>query len=268
MKKLISRDSPDILKEIVEKKETRVSQSKITVPVHNLLSKIDQTGIPLNFAGCLMGDSLRVIAEIKKASPSKGIFRAQLDVSDLSHTYVQNGAAAVSVLTNEDHFMGSIEDLAEVGEVVHPKGIPVLRKEFIFDEYQIYEARAFGADAILLIVSMLSESQIREFMELANSLYLQCLVEIHDEHELEIAVNCGAEVIGINNRNLRSFRTCISVTENLAPKIPSNAIIVSESGISTKEDAETVFRAGATAILVGESLVTAPDAGQALRALL
>ena len=265
---MINRNSPDILKEIVEKKETRVSQRKVILPVATLLSKINQTGIPLNFAGRLMGESLRVIAEIKKASPSKGIFREQLDVCELSSTYVQNGAAAVSVLTNEDHFRGSIEDLAVVGETVHPEGVPVLCKEFIFDEYQIYEARAFGADAVLLIVAMLSESQIREFMELANSLYLQCLVEIHDEHELEIAMNCEAEVIGINNRNLHSFETSIAVTENLAPKIPKDTIIVSESGISTKKDAERVFRSGAGAILVGESLVTASDAGQALRSLL
>ena len=265
---MISKDSPDILKEIVKEKEIRVSQRKIALPIANLRSKVDRTSIPFNFAGRLMGNSIRVIAEVKKASPSKGIFRDELDVCELSSTYVQNGAAAISVLTNEDHFMGSIEDLAEVSETVHPNGVPVLRKEFIFDEYQIYEARAFGADAILLIVSMLSESQIGEFMDIANSLYLQCLVEIHDEDELEIAVNCGAEVIGINNRNLHSFKTSISVTENLAPKIPGNAIIVSESGIATKNDAERVFRAGAAAILVGESLVTAPDAGQALRSLL
>ena len=265
---MIRSDSPDILKEIVEKKEARVNEQKIALPINKLQSKIDLARIPLNFAGCLMGESLRVIAEIKRASPSKGVFRAKLDVSKLASIYADNGAAAVSVLTNEDHFKGSIEDLASVSETVYPKGVPVLRKEFIFDEYQIYEARAFGADAILLIVSMLQESRIREFMDLADSLWLQCLVEIHNEHELEIAVNCGAEVIGINNRNLHSFETTLSITEYLAPKIPQGTIVVSESGISSKEDVERVSQAGAGAILVGESLVRAPDAGHALKSLL
>ena len=158
--------------------------------------------------------------------------------------------------------MGSIEDLAEVSETVHPDGVPVLRKEFIFDEYQIYEARAFGAEAILLIVSMLSESQIREFMDIANSLYLQCLVEIHDEHELEIAVNCGAEVIGINNRDLRTFKTDLSVSLNLARDIPEGKIIVSESGINSTKHLDQLDVVGIDAVLVGEALVTSPDIGR------
>ena len=202
-----------------------------------------------------MGNSPRVIAEVKKASPSKGLFVRNLDVPKLANSYAENGAAAISVLTNEDHFQGSIDDLAQVSETVRSAGVPVLRKEFIFDSYQIYEARAYGADAILLIVSMLEKSQ------------LQCLVEVHDQLELEIALDIGSEVIGINNRNLRTFETTLNTTEELAPKVPLGKIVVSESGISNKDDIKRVQEAGAHAMLVGESLMRSGDPGKALKAI-
>ena len=142
-----------------------------------------------------------------------------------------------------------------------------MRKEFIFDPYQIYEARAFGADAILLIVSMLDRSQIKEFMELASSLWIQCLIEVHDEEELHIAIDCGADIIGINNRDLKTFETTLETTETLAPLVPSGTIIVSESGISNRGDVDRVMAAGAGAILVGESLVRSSDPSGQLREL-
>ena len=157
--------------------------------------------------------------------------------------------------------------MKSVSDIVHPYGIPVLRKEFIFDPYQIYEARAFGADAILLIVSMLNPRQIEEFMELASSLWIQCLVEVHDEIELRVAIDCGAEIIGINNRDLKTFETTLKTTESLAPLVPPGTIIVSESGISNRSDVDRVMASGAGAILVGESLVKSSDPSGQLKEL-
>ena len=181
---MTSPEIPDILKEIIDIKRERVLERKKTFSISKIENLISEAPYPLNFAGRLMGNSVRIIAEIKRASPSKGVFRDDLDILDLAVKYAESNVAAISVLTNEDHFHGSIEDMKSVSDIVHPYGIPILRKEFIFDPYQIYEARAFGADAILLIVSMLNPSQIEEFMDLASSLWIQCLVEIHNETEL------------------------------------------------------------------------------------
>lgn len=265
---MINSNTPDILRTIVESKRSRVEMSKSLHSYSDLEDIIQEAHVPLNFAGRLMGNSPRVIAEVKKASPSKGLFVRNLDVPKLANSYAENGAAAISVLTNEDHFQGSIADLAQVSETVRSAGVPVLRKEFIFDSYQIYEARAFGADAILLIVSMLEKSQLLEFMEIAKSIWLQCLVEVHDQLELEIALDIGSEVIGINNRNLRTFETTLNTTEELAPKVPLGKIVVSESGISNKDDIKRLQEAGAHAMLVGESLMRSGDPGKALKAII
>ena len=264
---MTSPEIPDILKEIIDVKRERLLERKKTYSISKIKDLILDTPYPLNFAGRLMGSSVRIIAEIKKASPSKGIFREDLDILDLAVKYAENDVAAVSVLTNEDHFHGSIDDMNSVSDIVHPYGIPVLRKEFIFDPYQIYEARAFGADAILLIVSMLDRSQIKEFMELASSLWIQCLIEVHDEEELHIAIDCGADIIGINNRDLKTFETTLETTETLAPLVPPGTIIVSESGIANRGDVDRVMASGAGAILVGESLVRSPDPSGQLREL-
>ena len=264
---MINSDAPDILKDIVELKRARVEERKKAfslLELENLISKAEK---PLNFSGRLMGDGIRVIAEVKRASPSKGVLKEGLDAANLARAYAENGAAAISVLTNEDHFKGSIDDMVTAHSAVFTLGVPVLRKEFIFDPYQIYEARAFGADAILLIASMLDEQQIREFMGIARSIWIQCLVEVHNELELEKAVHCNADIIGINNRDLHTFDTTLEITERLAPLVPYGNIIVSESGISDREDVKRVESAGAKAILVGESLVRSADPGKALRAL-
>ena len=265
---MINPDTPNILKEIVQIKQERLKARKREIPRQEVESLISSRERPLNFSGCLMGDSVRVIAEIKRGSPSKGVFSKGIKASELAAVYAENGAAAVSVLTNEDHFYGSIEDLLEVHNEVYQSGVPVLRKEFIFDPYQIYEARAYGADAILLIVSMLDKDQLIDFTNIATSLWMQCLVEVHDEKELELAVESGAEIIGINNRDLRTFNTTLETTEILAPKVPPGKILVSESGISDKSDIKRVMKAGVGAVLVGESLVTADDPAIALRNLL
>jgi indole-3-glycerol phosphate synthase len=262
--------TPDILKKIVANKRREVEQLKLDHPLQELRQRIESEGhpSPLNLAGALMGDDVRVIAEVKKASPSKGLLRQDFDPATLAKTYAENGAAAVSVLTDADFFQGSISHIEEVRRGLGEHRLPILRKEFIVDPYQVYEARAYGADAILLIVSVLTPAELGDLMSLAGDLWLQCLVEVHDEDEVRIALDAGAEIVGINNRNLHTFVTDLSVTERLAPLVPPGMIVVSESGIDSRDDVIRVGRAGAHAVLVGEALVTAADPGERLRGLL
>ena len=260
--------APGILKEIVAAKRREVERLKVEVPVSRLEERIEARAPTLNLAGSLMGDTVRVIAEVKKASPSRGLLRAVFDPVSLASSFADNGAAAISVLTNAEHFQGSVEHLEAVHDAMHPRGVPVLRKEFIFDPYQVYEARAYGADAILLIVAILTPDSLMELMDLARRFWMQCLVEVHDEKELRTALGAGAEIVGLNNRDLRTFKADLGVTERLASLVPRDRIIVSESGISNREQVESMGRAGANAVLVGEALVTARDPGEKLRALL
>jgi len=257
-----------MLDEIVEHKKLELEEAKSDKSEADLLRLIGKRNPPLNFSGALMGERTRIIAEIKKKSPSKGHFNSSFGHKDLAFKYVNNGAAAISVLTNKKYFDGSIGDMADVIDLVTTYRIPVLRKEFIVDPYQIYESRAYGADALLLIVSILGLNKLVEMLKLADSLWMQCLVEIHTEGELNIALESGAEIIGINNRDLKTMTTNISTTEKLAPLIPKDKIIVSESGINSYADIERVKQAGANAVLVGESLVTSEDPGLALSELI
>ena len=261
-------DTPDILKKIVHVERQRVDRCKADEPLSELTRRIAAQSPPLNLAGALLGDGVRVIAEVKKASPAAGAIRPDADPAQLAATYADAGAAAISVLTNMDHFQGSLEDMATVRKVVNPRGLPVLRKEFIFDPYQVYESRAYGADAILLIVSILTPQSLSELMALAQEFWMQCLVEVHDEHELVVAIDAGAEIVGINNRDLHTFTTDLAVTKRLASEVPDGRIVVSESGIRTRADVERVRSAGAQAVLVGEALVSAADPGATLRELL
>ena len=254
----------DILQKIVKVKRVEVERLKVEVPIIELEQRIEAQHPTLNLAGALFGDSVRIIAEVKKASPSKGLLREDFDPKWLAKTYADNGAAAISVLTNADHFQGSIEHLNEVHTVANPRKIPVLRKEFIFDEYQVYEARAYGADAILLIVAMLTPEKLRSLMVLSQKFWMQCLIEVHDEEELKVALDVGAEIVGINNRDLRTFTTNLAVTERLASRVPFGAVVVSESGISNRDHLRRIKAAGAHAALIGEALVTAPDVGAKL----
>jgi indole-3-glycerol phosphate synthase len=264
---VIKSETTGILKEIVEVKQQEIERLKLEVPIIQLERGIKAQKPLLDFAQALRGDTVRIIAEVKKASPSRGVLRPDFDPVALATTYADNGAAAISVLTNADHFQGSIQHLDAVCGVAHPRGVPVLRKDFIFDPYQVYEARAYGADAILLIVAILTPARLRELRELATQLQMQCLVEVHDEEELKAALEAGAEVIGINNRDLRTFKTELEVTERLAPLIPEGKTIVSESGISNRSHIQRIRKAGAHAALIGESLVTAPDMSAKLREL-
>ncbi|MFL2804139.1 MAG: indole-3-glycerol phosphate synthase TrpC [Dehalococcoidia bacterium] len=265
---MIKSNSPNILKEIVDAKKLRLEEQKKTLSLFDLEQTIKASDYPLNFSGNLMSNQIQIIAEIKKGSPSKGDFNLQLSVTDLAEIYSANGASAISVLTNEDHFLGDINDLKLAHEVAYKNRIPVLRKEFIFDPYQIYESRAYGADAILLIVAMLDHSHLTELMEISKSLWVQNLVEVHDENELQIALECGAEIIGINNRDLRTFNTTLETTKNLANMVPRETILVSESGFKNKLEIDSVKSYGVNAVLIGESLVVSDNPAEKLRDLL
>lgn len=197
-----------------------------------------------------------VIAEIKRASPSKGLLCPDFDPRRLARAYRRGGAAALSVITDEPFFQGSLEYLAAVRAEVD---LPLLRKDFLLDPVQLEEARAFGADAVLLIVAALPPEELRELLLYARRLELSALVEVHDEEELETALSAGAQIIGINNRNLRTFEVSVETTLRLLPRIPPGRVVVSESGLSDPETLKLLARAGATAFLIGEALVTAPD---------
>ncbi len=212
------------------------------------------------------GASLACIAEVKKASPSKGVIRSDFEPVRIARQYAAAGAAAISVLTDVQYFQGSLDYLVQIRAAVD---IPVLRKDFIIDEYQIYEARAAGADAILLIVAAIPDAgRLRAYRELAEELGMAALVEVHSAPELALAVAGGAGIIGINNRDLRTFTVSLDVTVSLAPSAPPEAILVAESGVATRSDCDRLAAAGARAVLVGESLVRRDDPGLALRDLL
>ncbi len=257
---------PSILDKIVKKKREELDAARRKAPLGALQDAIAARPAALDFAAALRADGISLIAEVKKASPSKGLLREDFRPIDLAATYVANGASAVSVIT-DGHFLGEPSHLTAVKESGASGNAPVLRKDFLFDHYQIYEARAIGADTYLVIVDILTPSQLSELIDLGRSLGMTPLVETHDEGEIEIAVECGAEVIGINNRDLHTFVTDLATTERLAPCIPAGKVTVSESGISTPDDLARLRPYGVDAVLVGEALVTAEDTASKVRSL-
>ena len=257
---------PSILDEIVAAKCVELAESKSQVSLTNLESVAANQPRPLNLSGALLGGGVRLIAEVKKASPSRGLLMPDFDHLKLAETYANNGAAAISCLTDL-RFQGELAHLQQIKETGASQRVPVLRKDFIFDPYQVVETRAAGADALLLIVAILEPTQLKELLDAAQAHWMQCLVEIHDEGELETAINAGAEIIGINNRDLHTFTTDLAVTERLAPLVPKGKQIVSESGIFTQERLRRLDRLRVNAALVGEALVTAPDIAGKVREL-
>jgi indole-3-glycerol phosphate synthase len=258
--------TPSILDGIVADKRAEVARQKEAVSLNDLDQRIAAQQTPLNFSRALSGRGVQLIAEVKKASPSRGLLCPDFDPVRIAGTYASNGAAAISVLT-DPRFEGELDHIVQIKQSGVSQRAPVLRKDFIFDPYQVYEARAIGADALLLIVAILTPAQLNELLALARQFWMQCLIEVHDRIELQIALDAGADIIGINNRDLRTFNTDLSVTERLVPLIPRGRIIVSESGISTREDLRSLGDLGVDAVLVGEALVTAPDIGVKVREL-
>jgi len=254
-----------MLDKIIAQKREEVEQRKKVATITYLQQRIAQQKPTLDLALALKGDHVRMIAEVKQASPSRGMLSPNFNPIELAQTYAEGGAAAISVLTEENYFMGSVEHLAAIKKVV---GLPLLRKDFIFDLYQVYESRAYGADALLLIIAILSQEQLKEFVSLSHSLGLRCLVEVHNEGEVERAVLSEAEIMGINNRDLNTFVADINTTRRLRPLIPKGKIVVSESGIKSRRDMEKLRKWGVDAVLVGEALITASDVLAKMRELL
>ncbi len=250
------------LKKIIAVKEEEVARLRNGMSLPELRERAIGMPAGRNFRGAIAAGTCTVIAEVKKHSPSLGSLREDLDPCETASLYEKNGAAAISVLTDRSFFHGAPEYLTEIGKTVK---IPVLRKDFIIDVHQIYESKLLGADAVLLIARLFTGKKLRQFVDLALSLAICPLVEVHGTEDLGIALNAGAEVIGINNRDLKTFATDIGNTLRLVPHIPPDKIVISESAIRTREDIIRLTGAGVRAFLIGEALVSAADPGQKLR---
>ena len=255
----------DILTKIVAHKAVRLAASKQQKSLADLRAEVLPSAEPHRFIAALQGEGINIIAEIKRRSPSKGIIRADFDPEAIAANYTANGAACISVLTEEDYFDGSLEYLAAVRVVT---GLPLIRKDFIFDEYQIFEAAQVGADAILLIAAMLEPVQLNDLMQAAYGLGLDVLVEIHDREEAEKVLPFDVRLLGVNNRNLRSFETSLDTSIQLASELPKSLTLVSESGIRTRADIGLLRSAGFHAFLIGEEFMRAENEGAALKSLL
>lgn len=255
----------EILATIAEHVRGVVERRRRETPLEALRDRPLFAAPTRGFARNLRGIERRIIAEVKKASPSKGLIRADFDPVAIARDYAAGGAGAISVLTEERFFQGSLLYLEQIRNAV---AIPLLRKDFMLDQYQIEEAKAYGADAVLFIAAMLDTGLMREMRERATELSLDTLIEVHTEQELEAAVAVGAQLIGINNRDLRTFDVSLSATERLAPLLPAHIPAVCESGIDSLEQIRRVERLGIHVFLIGESLMRAPEPGKKLSELL
>jgi len=234
-------------------------------PLSQIHEQMSQAPSALDAYGALLGEQMKVIAEVKRSSPSKGELSTIADPAALAEQYQEAGASVISVLTEERRFKGSLADLVAVRARVT---IPILRKDFMVDEYQFFEARAYGADVVLLIVAALSKSQLRDFYDVATELGMASLIEVHTADELERALEISPQIVGVNSRNLKTLEVNQEAFADLIPRIPPSLIRVAESGIASRADVEFAQNAGANAILVGEALVTSGDPKLAMRKLL
>jgi indole-3-glycerol phosphate synthase len=262
----VTQKTETILDRIVTGKREELAAAKAAVPLPEMRRAASDAPSVRPFRAALAGAGVSLIAEVKKASPSRGLLRPDFDAVHLATQYCDAGAAAISVLTDAKYFQGSLDHLRAVREAL-PESPPLLRKDFLFDEYQLYEARRHGADAVLLITAILEDSALRGLIETSATLGVDALVEVHDEAELERALSAGAMVIGINNRDLRTFEVDMTTTERLAPLAPEGTTVVAESGIFTRDDVRRLEKGGAHAVLIGEALVTAPDPAAKIREL-
>jgi indole-3-glycerol phosphate synthase len=261
-----------ILDNIVSTRRRKLEETRLAVPLKRVQQMAEAREERRDFASALgPGASLgapaglRVIAELKRASPSRGLLQQHYCCREIALGYASAGASALSVLTEEQHFLGSLQDLNEARQAVE---IPVLRKDFILESYQVYESVAAGADALLLIVAALPEYDLRSLLDLCHQLRIAALVEVHTEAELDQAVAAGAKIIGVNNRNLKTLEVNMETSFQLRAKIPRGSLAVSESGIKTAADLWHIREAGFNAVLIGERFMTQPDPGQALHGLL
>lgn len=258
-----------ILDEIFAHKSREVANRKKALPLQEVRAQADQSPEPLDFVQALrrnQGPKPALIAEVKRASPSRGLIAAEFDPLNLARLYQENGASAISVLTDERYFLGSLESLCQIA--VLELGVPLLRKDFILDPYQVYESRAAGADAILLIAACLDDTLLKDLHSLSRALGMAALVEVHTREELErVLPLLNPDLVGINNRNLHDFSVDLDTTLRLRPMIPEEVCVVAESGIHGEEDLERLASAHVDAILVGEALVAAADTASMVKRL-
>ena len=244
-----------VLKQIIHDKKKLVEDNKEKISTQELKNKALEVGKPLDFKKIFNNENIALIAEIKRSSASAGDILPNLNLGKITNTYIDGGVSAISILTEKTRFGGSVDDLKDVSEICKKHNIPVLQKDFIFDVYQVYEGAINGASAALVIVSILNEKELNEIIQACFKLSITPLVEIFNEIELKLAIDNGAEVIGINNRNLNNLETSLKVFEDLAPKVPNDKILISESGMKTMEDVQLMSEQGADAVLVGESIL-------------
>ena len=259
-------EAKSILAQIVERRRESIAHRKRVLPDVALKIAVEKKSTPVrDFAAALTQDQLNVIAELKKASPSRGLLRADYQPAKVAPELEAGGAAALSVLTEEDFFQGSLADLKDVVKSTH---IPILRKDFIVDPWQVWEARAANADTFLLIVAILDDSELHDLLQLGRHLGMEALVEAHSREELKRAIEAGAKIIGVNNRDLKTFEVKLETSLELAELIPDECIAVSESGIRTHDDLRRLRKAGFDAFLIGEYLMTKPAPAAALAGIL
>ena len=246
-----------ILDDIVEKRREQLEREKENFPLEDMKEMaLNSRRVSLDFKAALKADGISIISEVKKASPSRGIISEDFRPTEQAKAYEEAGADAISCLTEEHFFKGADKYLADIRASVN---LPILRKDFIFDEYQIYEAKVLGADAVLLIAAILSEEELIKLSRLAASLGLFCLTEVHNEEELQKVVRCKCDIIGINNRDLKTFHVDMNTTKRLAKLVPYDAVLVSESGMKNGNDIKEVKEYGADAVLIGETLMRSGD---------
>lgn len=246
-----------ILDDIVEKRREQLEREKEKFPLEDMKEMaLNSRRVSLDFKAALKADGISIISEVKKASPSRGIISEDFRPTEQAKAYEEAGADAISCLTEEHFFKGADKYLADIRASVN---LPILRKDFIFDEYQIYEAKVLGADAVLLIAAILSEEELIKLSRLAASLGLFCLTEVHNEEELQKVVRCKCDIIGINNRDLKTFHVDLNTTKRLAKLVPYDAVLVSESGMKNGNDIKEVKEYGADAVLIGETLMRSGD---------
>jgi indole-3-glycerol phosphate synthase len=264
----MSDNRPDILKTILQRKTEEISERCANIDRQEMLERAQAADPVRGFIAAIekriTSHQSAVIAEIKKASPSKGVLREQFDPSAIALSYQQHGAACLSVLTDRDFFQGAEEYLQQARSAC---SLPVIRKDFIIDPYQVFEARAINADCILLIVAALNDDSLQQLLDQAHELQMDVLMEVHDDAELERALATGARLIGINNRNLRTFETRLSTTIDMLDSIPDDRIVVTESGIHTQDDVTLMREHNVYAFLVGEAFMRADDPGEKLAEL-
>jgi indole-3-glycerol phosphate synthase len=257
-----------ILDEIIENTKRELEDRKRICPLEKMRDMALARPHPLDLAEVLSGDRIHLIAEVKKASPSRGVICRDFNPVQTAKTYAENRAAAISILTDNKYFQGSLDYLSDIDCALSGIRPPLLRKDFIFDIYQVYESRAYGADAILLIAAILKSHDLANLLDLSHRLLMRCLVEVHNAEEVAMAVHSEAQIIGINNRDLHTFQVDLNVTARLRPMISGDRIVVSESGIKARKDIEKLRSWGVNAVLIGEALTSSNNIAAKMKELL